>query len=109
MPLKKTITVEQFGTPVSLHRIDIVTVNYVGKNTAAQISSFYDEAAMAEERVPLATTSMNLDGVPGNGQDPRAFVETELVQAAPANEEVDETLRQYGTNRYAFQGAKIVG
>ena len=97
MSLKKTILVEQFGAPASLHRIDTVTINYIGNSTAVSISSFYDEAAMAEQRVPMTTTSMNLDGVPDHDQDPQAFIETELVKAAPADEEVDETLRQYGT------------
>ncbi|WP_205169169.1 hypothetical protein [Burkholderia sp. LMG 13014] len=108
MTLKKTLTVEQTGAPATIHHIDNVTVNYSGNTTTVSVSSYYDASALAAKRMPMGTASFNLDGIPPVDIELHAYVESELVKAAPAGETVDETLRQYSTHRYALQGAQVV-
>lgn len=108
MPLKKTITIAQTGAPASVHVVSAVTINYAGNSTSAQVSSYYNDAALTGKLAALASSSLSIEGIPPTDQTPIDFVESELVKAAPQGAAPVTALEQYGSNRYAFAGAEIV-
>ncbi|WP_153135187.1 hypothetical protein [Paraburkholderia agricolaris] len=103
MPLQKDYLTPATGATASYHVAQLVTLDKVGQNTSAMVSSFLSADMKAAGKVPLYSQQIVVDGLPPDGQDAFAYAEAQLAAAAPA----DDRTPTY-TNRYVFAGAEIV-
>lgn len=108
MALKKEMLVATFGAPVTIHRIDSITISPLTKTTSVSVSSFCSTVALAQSLNPLAQVTVQLDGIPANGQGAVEFAESALAAAAPEGVNVDPVIQQYSADRYAFAGAEVL-
>ncbi len=95
-------TTPNTGATANAHVIQRVTLDYSGTTwTAALIASYLSKEAFSEGLYPLYMQEIKLDGLPPTDQDPRDYVESLLVQAAP-----DDTAN--AGNRWTFAGGTLV-
>ncbi len=96
-------TAPNTGAESSAHVIQRLTLDYAaGTRTTVLIASYLSQEAFSEGLFPLYMQEVRLEGVlPPTDQDPLAWAELQLVQAAP-----DDT--PAGGNRYALAGGEIV-
>lgn len=91
------------GAEADAHVIQRVTLDYSGTTwTTALIASYLSQEAFSEGLFPLYMQEIKLDGLPPTDQDPQAWTELQLVQAAP-----DGATSVYA-NRYVFAGGELI-
>jgi hypothetical protein len=108
MALRKEVVVALNGAPATVHRVDNVTLNKLTNATFAVVSCFYSADALKQGLNPLAQVSIQLEGMPANGQDAFDFAEAALAAAAPDDVTVNPFVTQFGADRYAFAGADVL-
>ena len=81
MAISKALDDPNTGAPVTYHRITQMSSDWLSGVTVVQVRGYVSEAARRAGRLPIATDTVQLDGAPAAGDDPRAWAYAAL--AAP--------------------------
>ncbi|HDR9153771.1 TPA: hypothetical protein QDB05_000190 [Burkholderia vietnamiensis] len=91
------------GAAAEYHVVQQIALDYVSQKTNATVASFVSKDVFDAGKQPVYQQTIQIDGLPTENADPKASVEADLIEAAPA-----DGVSAMFPNRYLFAGATIV-
>lgn len=92
MAIFKPLEDPNTGAPVQYHRITQMSSDWLSGVTVVQVRGYVHEAARRAGRLPIATDTVQLEGAPAAGDDPRAWAYAQLAAPVAAADEAGPTI-----------------
>jgi hypothetical protein len=109
MAIAKEITLDTTGGVAAYHYVASANIDRVSKFVTASVVSYVSAETYKAGKQPVSyAQQVTIQGLPADGQDLFAFVEAELIKAAPETDTASLIIAPYQMNRYMLAGGEIV-